>query len=143
MRACARRTGLEGHEGKHSVPRRTVRSSAHPARRACHTAAGTALATNNLCFGRIIGANDRLSLGHIGIGDRGQDLHRVIALLRDRQNVAVRCVSVGGRVVHLRVPVMHSAYPLLEYILSLQTRPARAQRSARTLWRNSVSEVSG
>ena len=36
--------------------------------------AGTALGASAASYGRILGANDRISLGHIGIGNRGSEL---------------------------------------------------------------------
>src|SRR5438034_585949 len=33
--------------------------------------AGSALASSALSYGRIVGANDRIAVGHIGIGNRG------------------------------------------------------------------------
>ena len=37
-------------------------------------AGGAAFGSTALSYARIIGANDRISLGHIGIGSRGNDL---------------------------------------------------------------------
>src|SRR5262245_59126623 len=45
-------------------------------------AAGTALS-----YARILGANDRISLGHIGIGSRGGDLVQIAGSLRGSHNV--------------------------------------------------------
>jgi predicted dehydrogenase len=49
--------------------------------------AGTAVSHS-----RILGANDRISLGHIGIGNRGGELQRIVALLKDQHNVEVTAV---------------------------------------------------
>ena len=35
---------------------------------------GAALTSTALSYARILGANDRISLGHIGVGRRGSDL---------------------------------------------------------------------
>jgi predicted dehydrogenase len=43
-------------------------------------------------YGRIPGANDRISLGHIGIGNRGRGLERIVAELKDKLNVEVTAV---------------------------------------------------
>src|SRR4029077_344004 len=43
-------------------------------------------------YGRIKGANDRILLGHIGIGDRGSELAGIIARLKDKQNVEMSAV---------------------------------------------------
>ena len=50
-------------------------------------AGGTALAKTALSYGRIIGANDRISLCHVGNGSRGEDLDWIIAQLASKQNV--------------------------------------------------------
>src|SRR2546429_7497297 len=56
-------------------------------------AAGSAtLSTTALSYARIAGANDRISLGHIGIGNRGRELDGIVALLKDKKNVEVTAV---------------------------------------------------
>src|ERR1700746_411134 len=50
-------------------------------------AGGTALAKTALSYGRILGANDRISLCHVGNGSRGEDLDWIIAQLASKQNV--------------------------------------------------------
>ena len=54
--------------------------------------AGTALGTTALSYGRILGANDRISLGHIGIGDRGRELDWLASRLKEKQNVEMTAV---------------------------------------------------
>ena len=51
------------------------------------TVAGTAIS-----YRRILGANDRISLGHIGIGNRGRELQGIIASLKDKHNVEMTAV---------------------------------------------------
>jgi hypothetical protein len=47
-------------------------------------AVGTATLTNTaLSYTRIVGANDRMNLGHIGIGSRGSELDGITAALKD------------------------------------------------------------
>jgi hypothetical protein len=46
-------------------------------------AAGTAIATTALAYSRILGANDRIALGHIGVGNRGRGLDRIVSQLKD------------------------------------------------------------
>ena len=60
--------------------------------RSVKAAVGTAFAATALSYGRILGANDRISLGHIGIGDRGQDLDQIVGILKDKQNVEMTAV---------------------------------------------------
>ena len=45
-----------------------------------------------LSYGRIIGANDRISLGHIGIGSRGTELDLIASKLKDSHNVEMTAV---------------------------------------------------
>jgi predicted dehydrogenase len=49
--------------------------------------AGSAIASTALSYDRILGANDRIALGHIGIGNRGSGLHTMISKLKDKYNV--------------------------------------------------------
>lgn len=48
---------------------------------------GAALAGSALSYGRILGANDRIRLAHIGIGSRGDDLAEIIGKLKDTHNI--------------------------------------------------------
>ena len=45
-----------------------------------------------LSYSRIAGANDRISLGHIGIGNRGRELDGIVASLKGKK----KCGSDGG-----------------------------------------------
>src|SRR3954469_5757005 len=49
--------------------------------------AGSAIASTALSYDRILGANDRIALGHIGIGNRGSGLHTMASKLKDKYNV--------------------------------------------------------
>jgi predicted dehydrogenase len=49
--------------------------------------AGSALASTAVSYGRILGANDRIALGHIGIGRRGSGLHTMASQLKGKYNV--------------------------------------------------------
>jgi predicted dehydrogenase len=49
--------------------------------------AGSAFASSALSYGRIIGANDRIGLGHIGVGNRGSGLHLMASRLKGKHNV--------------------------------------------------------
>ena len=56
-------------------------------------AAGSAALTSTaLSYSRIVGANDRISLGHIGIGNRGSELDGIVASLKDKSNVEMTAV---------------------------------------------------
>jgi predicted dehydrogenase len=54
--------------------------------------AGTALGATAASYGRIVGANDRISLGHIGIGDRGGELDWLVSRLKMKHNVEMTAV---------------------------------------------------
>jgi len=43
-------------------------------------AGGATLGSAALSYSRIAGANDRISLGHIGIGNRGRELDGIVAV---------------------------------------------------------------
>jgi predicted dehydrogenase len=55
-------------------------------------AAGTAIAATALSYSRILGANDRIALGHIGVGNRGRGLDKIVSQLKDRHNVEMTAV---------------------------------------------------
>lgn len=55
-------------------------------------AGGAAFGNSASPFGRIIGANDRISLGHIGIGSRGTDLTEIVSRLKNSHNVEMTAV---------------------------------------------------
>jgi predicted dehydrogenase len=60
--------------------------------RTAKIAAGTALGTSALSYSRILGANDRIALGHIGVGNRGRGLDRIASHLKDKFNVEMTAV---------------------------------------------------
>jgi predicted dehydrogenase len=43
-------------------------------------------------YGRILGANERISLGHIGVGNRGRELDGIVSQLKDKLNVEMTAV---------------------------------------------------
>src|SRR5579862_253951 len=51
-----------------------------------------ALAGTALSYSRILGANERISLGHIGVGDRGTELAGIVARLKDKKNAEMTAV---------------------------------------------------
>jgi predicted dehydrogenase len=55
-------------------------------------AGGLALPRTALSYGNIVGANDRISLGHIGIGSRGGDLDLIASKLKDSHHVEMIAV---------------------------------------------------
>ena len=55
------------------------------------------LGISALSYGRIIGANDRISLGQIGVGRRGRELASVVADMKGSHNVEMTAVCDLGR----------------------------------------------
>ncbi len=72
--------------GKNKIDRRAFLN------RAAGLAAGTAFGMNAISYGRILNANDRISLGHIGTGNRGLGLDAIVGTLKDKQNVEMIAV---------------------------------------------------
>jgi predicted dehydrogenase len=60
--------------------------------RSARLTGGAALTSTALSYARILGANDRISLGHIGIGSRGGGLTEIAGHLKDSQNVEMTAV---------------------------------------------------
>jgi predicted dehydrogenase len=54
--------------------------------------AGAAVTTTALSYARILGANDRIALGHIGVGSRGGDLLQIAGALKSSHNVEMTAV---------------------------------------------------
>jgi predicted dehydrogenase len=91
-------------------------------------AGGAALASTARSYARILGANDRISLGHIGVGNRGRGLLQIAGALKTRHNVEItavcdlwkvnrqRAVEEGARLFG-RPP---RAYPDPEDLLALE-----------------------
>src|SRR6266550_7447040 len=55
-------------------------------------AGSAAMSGSALSYSRIVGANDRISLGHIGVGNRGTELDGIVAFLKDKKNAEVSAV---------------------------------------------------
>ena len=56
-------------------------------------AVGSALtATSALSYSKILGSNDRISMGHIGIGSRGRGLQLIASRLKEKQNLEMTAV---------------------------------------------------
>ncbi len=61
-------------------------------RSATMIAAASAAARSTNSYNHILGANDRILLGHIGIGNRGRELDGIVARLKDKHNVDMAAV---------------------------------------------------
>src|SRR5438270_3922565 len=55
-------------------------------------AGGSALAQSALSYGKILGANDRISLCHAGAGSRGSDLDLIVSKVAAKHNVEMSAV---------------------------------------------------
>src|SRR6266566_6092794 len=55
-------------------------------------AGSAAMSGTALSYSRTVGANDRISLGHIGIGNRGTELDWIAGRLKDKHNVEMTAV---------------------------------------------------
>jgi predicted dehydrogenase len=91
-------------------------------------AGGAALATTARSYASILGANDRISLGHIGVGNRGRELAQIVGALKASHNVEMTAVCdlwtrnreravEANRAYHGRAP---RAYQDLDELLALK-----------------------
>jgi predicted dehydrogenase len=60
--------------------------------RTASAVAGATVGTTALSYSRILGANDRISLGLIGVGRRSQDELWIISQLKEKKNVEMTAV---------------------------------------------------
>src|ERR1051326_9395740 len=63
-----------------------------------------------LSYGRIIGANDRISLGHIGIGSRGTELDLIASKLKDSHNIEMTAVCDLWKVNREKAAARNAGY---------------------------------
>lgn len=63
-----------------------------------------------LSYGRIIGANDRISLGHIGIGNRGTELDLIASKLKDSHNIEMTAVCDLWKVNREKAAARNAGY---------------------------------
>jgi predicted dehydrogenase len=73
---------------KNAIDRRTFLSKS-----ATLVAGGAALTSTSSSYSRIMGANDRISLGHIGIGNRGSELDEIAAKIHKDYNIEMTGVG--------------------------------------------------
>src|SRR6185437_11823950 len=55
-------------------------------------AGGAALAQSALSYGKILGANDRIHLCHVGVGSRGTELDLIVSKVAPSHNVEMNAV---------------------------------------------------
>src|SRR5229473_2686872 len=77
----------ESEPGQQKIDRRRFLSQTAGA-----IASAGALSTSAFSYGRIKGANDRILLGHIGVGSRGSELAWIASRLKDTHNVEMSAV---------------------------------------------------
>jgi predicted dehydrogenase len=90
-------------------------------------AGGVALASTARSYARILGANDRISLGHVGVGNRGRGLVEIVGALKASHNVEVTAVCDLWKVNRERAVEANArhygraprAYQYLEDLLAL------------------------
>ena len=73
-------------------------------------AAGAVLPSKALSYSRILGANDRISLCHIGNGSRGGDLDWIASQLKTSQNVEMTAVCDLWRVNREKAVAKNTEY---------------------------------
>src|SRR5215813_10356050 len=89
---------------------------------------GAAVVPKAVSYARILGANDRISVGHIGPGDRGQELDWIIAQHKTTHNVEMTAVCDLWSVHRERAVKQNTnyygraprAFQYLEDVLALQ-----------------------
>jgi len=91
-------------------------------------AGGAAFASTALSYDRILGANDRISLCHIGNGSRGGDLAWIVSQLKTSQNVEINTVCDLWRLNREKAVAVNTkyygraprSYQYLEEVLALK-----------------------
>ncbi|HYW44358.1 MAG TPA: Gfo/Idh/MocA family oxidoreductase [Bryobacteraceae bacterium] len=83
---------IQAVPGAHPEPEVHPLGSGEIGRREFFIAGAAAIGTSALSYARIAGANDRISLGHVGVGSRGRELASIAAGLKDSRNVEMTAV---------------------------------------------------
>jgi len=73
-------------------------------------AAGVVLPRTALSYGNIVGANDRISLGHIGNGSRGGDLDEIASMLKSSHNVEMTAICDLWKVNREKAAATNTGY---------------------------------
>jgi predicted dehydrogenase len=72
--------------------------------------AAGAVSGTALSYSRILGANDRISLAHVGIGNRGRDLDLIASKLKSSHNVEMTAVCDLWRVNREKAAATNAGY---------------------------------
>ncbi len=97
-------------------------------RRSLLVSGAAALGTSALSYARIIGANDRIRLGQVGVGNRGRELASIVGDLKDSHNVEMAAVCYLWKVNRERAEAevrseygrAPKAFPYLEDMLEMK-----------------------
>jgi predicted dehydrogenase len=73
-------------------------------------AGSMAVPTSALSYENIVGSNDRISLGHIGIGSRGRDLDQIASKLKSSHNVEMTVVCDLWKVNREKAAATNAGY---------------------------------
>ncbi len=73
-------------------------------------ATGALLPHTALSYGRIVGANERIALGHVGIGNRGRDLDLIASKLKSSHNVEMTAVCDLWKVNREKAAATNAGY---------------------------------
>jgi predicted dehydrogenase len=111
-----------------SDPEQTIDRRSFLTKSAALLAGGAAFARTALSYNKILGANDRISVGHIGNGSRGRDLGWIVSQLKTRQNVEITAVCDLWRLNREKAVAVNAkyygrvprAYQYLEEVLALK-----------------------
>src|SRR5208283_5079389 len=93
-----------------SDPKDTLDRKTFLTRSAALLAGGAAFARTALSYSRIPGANDRISLCHIGIGSRGEELDLIASQLKSSHNVEMTTVCDLWRVNREKAVATNTKY---------------------------------
>ena len=93
--------------------------------------ASSAFSSTALSYRRILGANDRIALGHIGVGNRGCGLHTMVSHLKDKHNVETVAVCDLWKTNRERAAAETRAL--------LRPRAARVASISRSCWPSRTS----
>src|SRR5436305_13665149 len=91
-----------------SDPKETIDRRTFLTKSAALLASGAAFAGTALSYDRIVGANDRISIAHIGIGSRGGDLPWLLSQLKTAHNFQMTPICDLWRVNREEAHVVNS-----------------------------------
>lgn len=93
-----------------SDPEQSIDRRKFLTRSAALLAGGAAFTSTALSYDRILGANDRISLGHIGNGSRGGDLALIVSQLKTSQNAEINAVCDLWRLNREKAVAVNTKY---------------------------------